>query len=448
MNWKSFTQRFAARRGSPAARVGIKPGLYHYMRPYDGAQARFHLRVNTGGSGVLLANAASAVRLHPSGVIIAKGLLEGQAESAIVEKLERAFRGVTAQQAAADIKQVLSLIASLERPHREYPILNPADPSFSPRAAPLERPMSADVPLCKPFYMEPILRRLWDEGIPHATIVVGKNPAEKDMIRAVEKGEDLGLITGVRGRGSDLAHCARIPELAQAGLDHLDIYCLSTDAQIHDSLVGQNDYKFAVKALVMAQKREVCPVAVLALVKPTLATIDGTLAAIADHGVVNACLFAIATTDPAEQAGGALLADELVQAAAMAAETAERYRLRLLWYPPVRYNPELPLGDQVCRGPRTSGDSAIRVDTDGYVVPARGPYHSPGNIVKESWDVIAKRAVYVDYWRRLQADTHCPTCPGLAICAADCPRNPEGWAAAEPKKPRPPAVSETVRDEG
>jgi radical SAM protein with 4Fe4S-binding SPASM domain len=351
-----------------------------------------------------------------------------------VEKLMKTFSGVTDQQAAADVKHVLSLIASLEKPHHDYPILNPADPSFSPHVTPLHRPISADVPLCKPFYMEPILSRLWDEGIPHVTIIAGKDPVEKDLIRAVEKAEDWGLITGVRGRGSDLAHGTRIPDLAQAGLDHLDVYCLSIDEQIHDALVGKSDYKFAIKALLMAQKREVCPVAVVALVKPTLTTIDDTLAAIADHGVVNACLFAVATTDPAEQSSGALLAGELVQAAAMAEETAERYRLRLLWYPPVRYNPELPLGNQICRGPRTSGDSAIRVDPDGCVIPARGPYQSPGNIVKESWNTIAKRAVYVDYRRRLEADTHCFTCPGLAICAADCPRNPQGWADADKRK--------------
>ncbi|MGA2799376.1 MAG: hypothetical protein ABSE63_17475 [Thermoguttaceae bacterium] len=434
MDWKKYFRRFAVRRGSPIARVGIEPGLYHYQRPADGVTARLHLRVDASGNGVLLANAACAVRLHPSGVVIAKALLEGQDENTILEKLMKAFNGVTGQQVAADMNHVQSLIASLEKPHHDYPILNPADPSFSPHVTPLERPISADMPLCKPFYMEPILRRLWDEGIPHVTIIAGNNPVEKDLIRAVEKAEDMGLITGVRGRGSDLAHCARIPDMAQAGLDHLDVYCLSIDEQIHNGLVGKNDYKLAVKAMVMAKKREVCPVAVIALVKSTLTTIDDTLAAIADHGVMNACLFAIATTDPAEQSSGALLAGELVQAAAMAEETAERYRLRLLWYPPVRYNPELPLGDQVCRGPRTSGDSAIRVDPDGYVIPARGPYHSPGNIVKESWNTIAKRAVYVDYRRRLEADTHCPTCPGLAICVADCPRNPQGWADADIRK--------------
>ncbi|MGW8255970.1 MAG: hypothetical protein ACWGMZ_00640, partial [Thermoguttaceae bacterium] len=73
---------------------------------------------------------------------------------------------------------------------------------------------------------------------------------------------------------------------------------------------------------------------------------------------------------------------------------------------------------------------AIRVDPDGYVFLARGPYHSPGNI-KQSWEDLCASAVYKDYVQRLQSDTHCPTCPGLSICAADCPRNPQGWSEAD-----------------
>ncbi len=306
MSWKTLIQNLHFRGNIFTARSGIKPGLYHYLRQADGATTRLHLRINASGNGLLLANAACAVRLHPSGVVIAKGILEGCDENSIVQKLIQVFSGVSSEQAVADLKHVQALISSLERPRHDYPILNPADPSFSPHVTPLERPISADVPLCKPFYMEPILRRLWDEGIPHVTIIVGKDPVEKDLMRAVEKGEDLGLITGVRGRGSDLAHCTRIPDLAQAGLDHMDVYCLSIDEKIHDALAGKNDYKFAIKALIMAQKRELCPVAVVPLVRQTLATIDDTLLAVADHGVLNSCLFAVATTDPAQKSSGAL----------------------------------------------------------------------------------------------------------------------------------------------
>ena len=41
---------------------------------------------------------------------------------------------------------------------------------------------------------------------------------------------------------------------------------------------------------------------------------------------------------------------------------------------------------------------------------------------------MAASEVYEAYRRRVQTDTHCDECPGLAICAADCPRTPLGWA--------------------
>jgi radical SAM protein with 4Fe4S-binding SPASM domain len=433
MNWMKLIRPRLSGRSSFSARSGIEPGLYHYMRQADGTAARFHLRIDAGGNGILLANASSAALLHPSGVIIAKGLLENLSNKDIILKLKKVFKGVTADQAAIDLNHVTQLIKSLERHGRDYPILNPADPSFSPRISPFLKPVSADVPLCEPSFMEPILCRLWDEGIPHVTIVAGNKPDEKHLIRAIEKAEDLGLITGVRGRGGNLAVGNRIPDMAQAGLDHLDVFCLCADDQIHDALIADNDHTFAKKAMAIARKQEICPVAVVALVKQTLAKIDETLAAIAENGIVNTSLFAIATTDRADQAGGALHADELVQAAAIVEESAERCRMRLLWYPPLRYNPAVPLRDQICRGPRAGGDSAIRVNPNGSVIPARGPYQSPGNILKQSWETISKHAIYVDYRRRLETDTHCPTCPGLAICAADCPRNPKGWAEAEKK---------------
>ncbi|MGW8255971.1 MAG: hypothetical protein ACWGMZ_00645, partial [Thermoguttaceae bacterium] len=356
MALKTLFRRFSPLGKSPLNRLGIKPGLYHYLRDFDGATARIHLRVEKGGNGLLLANASQAVRLHPSGVVIAKGLLDGHDENTIVKQLTRIFSGVNHLEAVADLKHVHSLINWLQKPCADYPIFNLVDPSFSPRTDLWDRPISADVPLCKPFHLEPILQRLWDEGIPHVTIIAGQQPNEKDLVRAVEKAEDLGLITGVRGRGTDLAHCTRIPDMAQAGLDHLDVYCLSADAQLHDALTGKNDCKFAIKALLMAQKREVCPVAVLALVRQTLPTIDETLAAIADHGVVNVGMFAVASTEAEHQNAGALLADELVQVAAMAEEAAEKYSLRLVWYAPIRYDPRLSLGAQICRGPRCSGD--------------------------------------------------------------------------------------------
>ena len=89
------------------------------------------------------------------------------------------------------------------------------------------------------------------------------------------------------------------------------------------------------------------------------------------------------------------------------------------------------LAEQVCRGPRCSGDTAIRVEPDGSVFPARGPFRAAGNLIEDDWESIEQSDVFTSYRQRVESDTHCDQCPGLAICAADCPREPAGWAEAE-----------------
>lgn len=411
--------------------TSIQPGLYHYVRDAEGKSVRFHLRVDAAGDGLLLANAAAMARLSPSGVVIAKGLLDGDEAAAIVKRAKACFRGATSVQISADVAAVRALIARLESPAGDYPILNLADPAFSPKVMPLGRPISADVPLCPPFHMQQILDRLWKLGIPHVTIVVGCEPDEAALVRAVERASDLGLITGVRGRGTDLAPGSRIADLAAVGLDHLDVYCLSERDDVHDALAGVGDHKNAIRALSAAMKSEVCPVAEVALVRPTLSTIDAALQSLARYGLRNAGVFAIATTDAAEATKDALLAQELPPVAQSVEELAERLGVRLLWYPTVRFNPAKTLAEQVCRGPRCSGDTAIRVEPDGSVFPARGPFRTAGNLIEDDWETIEQSDVFTSYRRRLESDTHCVECPGLAICAADCPRDPAGWAEQE-----------------
>lgn len=365
--------------------------------------------------------------MRPSGVIIAKGLLEGDDQAAVVQRLTTCFHDVTADQVAGDVARVRGVIENLQTPGDNYPILNLADPSFSPEVAPLERPLSADVPLTRPDRLVPILGRLWELGIPHVTIVAGENPDAVALVRAVERAEDLGLIAGIRGRGSDLVQGSLIRDLAQAGADHVDVLYLSAEAAVHDALAGAGDHEKAVQALAEVHENEVCPVAELVLVESTLAGIEETLESLAAHEVTNACFFAIAMAE-GRSTGGALAADELIQAARLIEESAEESDVRYLWYPPVRFHLGNALGKQVRRGPRCGGDHAVRVEPDGSVIPARGPCLSAGNLLSDRWERIHRSKVMRDYRRRVETDTHCDDCPGLAICAADCPRNPAGWA--------------------
>jgi MoaA/NifB/PqqE/SkfB family radical SAM enzyme len=387
MALKRFLQRFASPGRNPLIAAGIDPGMYHYRRESEGESTRFHLRVDSTGQGLLVANAASAARLRPSGVIIAKGLLDGDDDQTILAALERSFRRLPAKQIGADLARVRGIIRTLDSPGDNYPIINLSDPSFSADSAPPDKPLSADVPLGRSRQMLPILDRLWESGIPHVTVIAGEKPEAEDLVRAVRRAEDLGMIAGVRARGSDLLAGALIEDLAVAGVDHLDVLYLSAAAEIHNALAGGADHQKAVQAIAQIRAAEVCPVAEVALTKTTLGVLDETLEALAAAGVRNACFFALLATaeTPLQELQEALSEEQLLEASEIVEEAAAESDVRYLWYPPLPVNPVSSLGKQVRRGPRCSGEFAVRVEHDGSVIPPWGPWKPVENLFHGDW---------------------------------------------------------------
>lgn len=408
-------------------KAGIRPGLYHYFRDAGAQVGRFHLRVDADGWGLLTAGATAAVWLRPSGVIYAKGLLENLPPEKIFQLQKRAFGLVPVERLKADLDEVSRLLDQLQRPGADYPMINLMDPAWSKEVKHLDRPLSADVPAAEPERLEPILRRLWDIGIPHVTLAAGKSVEPGWLVRVVELAEDLGLIAGLRGLGSLLNQGTLLQDLAQAGLDHLNLLYLADDPAIHDRWTSPGDHEQALQALEAAQKLEICPVVEIPLIEATWPSIDQTLASLCSRGVRNAAVYAIAVA-PGIASGGALPGEQLVRAAQWVEESASAAQVRFMWYPPVQYHLGQSLATLLVRGPRCSGDTAIRVEPDGSVLPARGPAQSAGSLLRDSWEKIARSPVMRRYRDRLRSDTRCPECPGLVICAADCPRSQEGWA--------------------
>src|SRR3990172_3889654 len=425
-NW--FRRLFSLK---PRLRVeAIAPGLYHSMRQADGTYTRFHLRVEPDGSGMLLANATAAARLSPSGVVIAKRLLEGKDDDAIVRELSARFRGVPRPLMRRDVDVVKAIVEDLAAPGDNYPIINLEDAAVSPREVRLMAPLQADVSLAEPERLVPIVDRLWQAGIPHVTFFAPENPDRAHLVRAVERAEDTGMIAGVRGRGTDLLQGTLIKDLAMAGVDHVTVLYASAEGAIHDALCGEGDHAAAMQVIAAAHENEVCPVAEVALVTTTIGALDETLRALADMNVTNASFFAIAAPDGTEPSG-ALSASGMPETAALVEHAADATQVRYIWQPPVMRNPAETLGAQVRAGPRCSGDVSIRVEPDGSVIPPRGPYQSAGNLLTDSWEAIWNHPAFQRYRGRVEAPTRCDVCPGLAICAADCPREPEGWSHPE-----------------
>ena len=415
-----FVPRF---RRSPKA---IRPGLYHFTDTEDDRVTRFHLRVDDDGAGLLIANATAAAWLSTSGVVIAKGLLERQPESHLLTELDSRFKDIPHDEQRGDIDKVQSLLRDLADPGGQYPVFNLEDPSLSPFKARLAPPIEADIPLDDPRKLVQVLDRLWDASIPHITILAPPSPNPEWLLAAVQRSQSLGLISGISGRASDLAAGTLLDDLVAMGLDHLTLYYASADAALHDSIFGAGDHAAAEALFARDEAAHLASVGHVPLVQATLDGVEATLHRLLVLNAPFAKFFAIATDgDPVD---GAIPAQAMPQMASSIEDAADSAHVHYQWEPPALRDPSQSLFEQIRSGPRCASDLAVRIEPDGSVIPPRGPWRVAGNLIKSDWQTIWHGDAFRSYRQRVESPTRCGTCPGLAICAADCPREPAGWS--------------------
>jgi radical SAM protein with 4Fe4S-binding SPASM domain len=401
------------------------PGLYPFDRAIDDQRtARYHLRVDPDGGGLLVVNATACARLTPSGVLIAHELLRD--EDSVAETLAARFDGAPPQQRRQDIAYVHNLLHELAEPGGRYPVFNLDDPSAAARTVRLIPPIEADLPLAGQDQIEPMLAQLWQAGIAHVTLLAPPSPDPIALLAAVQAATQAGLICGVGGRASDLAGGRLLDDLIEAGLDHLTLAYAARETALHDSLYGDGDHALAEGLFARTDGLALANVAQIPLIQATVDDLNTTLAHLGGLGVTTVQFFAVAAPDGGD--GGAIPAAAMAQMAADVEEAAERAEVLYQWQPPVLRNLSLTLVEQVRQGPRCTSDVAIRVEPDGTVIPPRGPRRVAGNLLRDPWPVIWQDAAFKAYRGRVERPTRCLTCPGLAICAADCPREPAGWS--------------------
>ncbi len=406
------------------------PGLYPFDRPIDDQRAvRYHLRIDSDGGGLLVVNATACAHLTPSGALIAHRLLQGQSEDAVIQALAQGFDGVAPEQQRQDVARVQALLAELAEPAGRYPVFNLDDPNAEGGRARLFPPIEAAIPLAAPATLAALFGRLWQAGIPHVTLLAPAAPDPAWLVGGVQAGSAAGLICGVSGRATDFAAGSLLDDLIAAGLDHLTLAYASHRAEQHDALYGAGDHALAEALFTRTEALALAGVAQIPLLTATVDDLDDTLARLLALGVANALFFAVAATD--EDGDGAIPAAAMAQTAAIVEEAAEQAEVLYQWQPPVLRQTDLALDAQVRGGPRCSSDVAIRVEPDGAVIPPRGPRRVAGNLLRDPWPVIWQDAAFKAYRSRTERPTYCLTCPGLAICAADCPREPAGWAQDE-----------------
>lgn len=424
--------------GRERASGGVTPGLYHYQRERDGEYIRYHLRVDENGPGILIAAASEALLLSPAGTAAAKEILDNRSEVSIEKS------------SAADevFGEVRLAIEDLGRSKFRYPIFNLVDPATHAAPWRLSAPFQADVEATDYETLRQIIDRLWAARIPHVRFLASSRTDHRDLVRAATHAEDIGMIAGVRTQTATWASEVAVRELAEAGLDYM-IVPFGVTATFHDTIYGHGDFA-KIQPLVRAIRNgEVTPVADIPLMPRTERDLVSGLDTLESWGIHHVEVFTIANqpgdsphTASARAAGAlptrnphdfAFDAMALRQVAAWIADLADERSMQLIWLPTTDHAEGTLSESLALRGPRTGGDVSIRVTANGSVIPPRGPFLSAGNLLNDPWEEIWKDTAFAFYHGRTDAATRCENCPGLVICAADCPSDPRGWTTGDPK---------------
>ncbi len=405
-------------------------GLRHYEREVKGEPVRYHLRVDNDGSGLLIANAAAACRLSPTGVVIAEGLLEGEKDKVIQKRVARSFSGVDDATIAKDLERVRKTIDDMAFPGGRYPLLNLDDPGTSSRGRALAAPLAAEMGIDGTGDPSARIDKLWQVAVPQVVLIHLPGAPPEKLIEGVERAEDHGLIAGVRAPATDLLENDLLARLVRVGLDHVDVYWASADASRHDELFGAGDHDAARKVFRSCKEMEVCPVAVVPIVAGSLEGLEETIGSLRSMDVGAATLFALAQKEGTDPLGG-LEPGALRQAAVTAEEVADRLHMNMIFAPPVERDPNQTLKEQLRRGPRAAGEAAIRITPDGSVIPPHGPRKSVGNILKEPFETIWNQDAFRHLREAVAEPDTCDQCPGLAACVGGCIANPDVWARIE-----------------
>lgn len=376
---EAIRRRFAAPEPLPA-------GIYHYQAPQeDPRNYRLHLRIEPGGNGLLIVNAATVLHLNTTATEYAFHLVQGSSEEQVAESLASRYR-VNRERAVEDYREFVDRIEILVT----TPDLDPVTFLDIDRQAPYSGEISVPYRLdCALTYRlakqsdlraaptervdrelsteqwKSILDKAWQAGIPHVIFTGGEATLREDLVQLVEHAEMLGQVAGLITDGQRLVERSYLDDLLQTGLDHLLII-----------LDADNESSWAAIQKVISE--DISLAVHVTLTRGNRMKVEGDIKRLAEMGVDCVSL--------SEESTGLSAELEAIR------ETAASLDLSLVWDLPVPYSALNPVSLEVADRdrPEGAGRAWLYVEPDGDVLPAQGVYQVLGNLLTDGWEEIWK----------------------------------------------------------
>lgn len=420
----------------------VLPGLLHFLRQDGPDKSRIHLRIDADGSGTLIVNADRVLHLNQTAALMARGVLEGSSDAEIASLVGKAYR-ISHGRALDDVSALRLELEDLVRPGGPCPIHDLGLETSMPFTARPSAPYRMDLALtyrcnndCAHCYngrertfpeldtetWKRILDRLWELGIPHIVFTGGEPTLRSDLPELVAHAESLGQITGLNTNGRRLADPSYVAQLVSAGLDHVQITLESSDADIHNEMVGASTaFAQTVRGVRNALASPLFVMTNTTMLRTNVDTLAGTLDFLAGLGVPTVGLNALIYSGRGLTVGSGLRERELRSVLDMAVSKTDLSGQRLIWYTPTQYCEFDPtqhnLGVKGC----TAALYSMCVEPNGDVLPCQSYYQALGNILTDPWDSIWNHDLAAGLRDRRDFPHKCEGCTLLPACGGGCP---------------------------
>jgi radical SAM protein with 4Fe4S-binding SPASM domain len=425
--------------GGAATRL-VEPGIYHYRLDEPNRNLRAHLRVERDGSGLLALNAARIIHLNATAALMAKLVLEQVEPRAAVRRLRRIFRARSGT-IARDFERVRTAVNTLREREDVCPFTYLGIDMVEPFQVEISAPYRMDLALtydcdndCSHCYVprgrrpaeltteqwRQVLTKLWGIGVPHVCFTGGEATLRPDLVKLVERAEDIGMVTGLITNGRRLS-AQLVGDLVTAGLDHVQVTIESHDAAVHNAMVGCDAWAQTVAGIKQALQAPLYVVSNTTITRDNAAGMGRTLEFLCELGVRSFACNSLIYSGAGAASGKGIAEVELAPLLERLRERAVALGMRFIWYTPTRYcelDPvNLGLGPKRC----TAAKENMCIEPDGRVIPCQSYYEALGHILADDWAAIWDHASARALRERAWAPQECAGCERLANCGGGCP---------------------------
>lgn len=360
----------------------LPAGTHHLQSTADEKPYRLHLRLQKGGSGILILNASTVLQLNPTAAECAFHFIKGTDREEAAKQIAKRYR-VDKKTALADFDSFAERIYTLIH----TPDLDPASFLGFERVAPhstdstlrLDCALTYRLPEASQAQYAPVKRvdrelttaewqtimdKAWEAGIPHIVFTGGEATLRDDLLMLIDHAEKNGQVCGLLTDGIKLADKNYLDMLLQTGLDHV-------------MLILEPDNPKSWKAIEIIVPEDLFLTVHLTLNNENVKESKNILQKLANLAVENISLSAAENS----------LIEELIELQGVAASLGLSSR----WDLPVPYSASHPVARETVEDeiPVGAGKTWMYVEPDGDVLPEQGQADKIlGNFLRDDWDTI------------------------------------------------------------